>query len=206
MTARELDIPGAWEITPQLHHDDRGVFFEWFTDENFRALAGHRFDLRQTNCSVSAAGVLRGAHFAQVPPGQAKYALCPRGAVYDVVVDIRVGSPTFGQWDGVELSERNRRSMYIAEGLAHAFLALEPDSTLVYLCSAPFTPDREHAISPVDPAIGIDWPLVDGAAPRMSERDRDAPSLEQVHAAGLLPSWEETRDYIEGLRTEGLRP
>ncbi|MGH3524653.1 MAG: dTDP-4-dehydrorhamnose 3,5-epimerase family protein, partial [Mycobacterium sp.] len=94
MAVRELDIPGAWELTPPQHADSRGLFFEWFTDREFTAFAGHRFDLRQANCSVSAAGVLRGLHFAQLPPGQAKYVTCVSGSVFDVVVDIRVGSPT----------------------------------------------------------------------------------------------------------------
>ena len=106
---RELAVPGAWEITPQLHADSRGLFFEWFTDSAFTAFAGHRFDLHQANCSVSSAGVLRGLHFAQLPPSQAKYVTCLRGSVFDVVVDIRVGSPTFGKWDAVLLDDRDRR-------------------------------------------------------------------------------------------------
>ena len=96
MGVRELDIAGAWEITPQLHADSRGLFFEWLTDRAFAGFAGHRLDVRQANCSVSAAGVLRGLHFAQLPPSQAKYVTCLSGSVFDVVVDIRMGSPTFG--------------------------------------------------------------------------------------------------------------
>ena len=106
VSVRELESPGAWELSPKLHADSRGVFFEWFTDASFRGFAGHRFDLAQANCSVSAAGVLRGVHFAQVPPSQAKYVTCVHGSVLDVVVDIRVGSPTFGQWDSVLLDDR----------------------------------------------------------------------------------------------------
>src|ERR1700728_1730199 len=94
MPVRELDIAGAWEITPQLHADSRGLFFEWLSDQGFTGFAGHRLDVRQANCSVSAAGVLRGLHFAQLPPSQAKYVTCLTGSVFDVVVDIRVGSPT----------------------------------------------------------------------------------------------------------------
>jgi dTDP-4-dehydrorhamnose 3,5-epimerase len=199
MRARELAVPGAWEITPHQHADSRGVFFEWFTDDDFRGLAGHGFDLRQANCSVSAAGVLRGVHFAQLPPSQAKYVTCLRGAVFDVVVDIRVGSPTFGRWDSVLLDDRDRRSVYIPEGLGHAFLALQDDSTVMYLCSAGYDRDREHTISATDPELAIDWPTVDGAEPVMSDRDRDAPTLRQVRAAGLLPGWDDTRSFIEGL-------
>src|ERR1700756_4399122 len=199
MTARELAIPGAWRIDHTAHRDDRGLFYEWFTQQEFAAVTGHRLDLHQPNCSVSAAGVLRGLHFAQLPPSQAKFVTCVRGAVFDVVVDIRVGSPTYGAWDSVRLDDRDRRSVYLSEGLAHGFLALEDDSTVVYLCSAPYAPDREHTILATDPQLAIDWPSVRGAAPLLSARDRDAPTLEVVRAAGLLPSWDDTRHFIERL-------
>lgn len=200
MKARELTIPGAWEITPQTHTDSRGLFFEWFTDSAFTEFAGHRLDLRQANCSVSAAGVLRGLHFAQVPPSQAKYVTCLYGSVFDVVVDIRVGSPTFGKWDAVVLDDRHRRSVYLSEGLGHAFLALEDDSTVMYLCSAEYDPGREHTINALDPALDIAWPAVDGE-PVLSDRDRDAPSLAQAKSAGLLPTWEETQAFVAKLRS-----
>ncbi|MGV0813540.1 dTDP-4-dehydrorhamnose 3,5-epimerase [Mycolicibacterium boenickei] len=198
MTARELTIPGAWEITPRLHGDARGLFFEWFTQDGFTEMTGHQFDVRQANCSVSAAGVLRGVHFAQLPPSQAKYVTCVRGVVLDVVVDIRVGSPTFGQWDSVLLEEHNRRSVYLSEGLGHAFLSLEDNSTVMYLCSAPYNPDREHTILATD--LGIEWPI-DGE-PLLSERDAAAPTLEQVRAAGLLPTWDESRRFVDELRSK----
>jgi dTDP-4-dehydrorhamnose 3,5-epimerase len=199
MDVRELDVPGAWEITPRLHSDSRGVFFEWLTDRGFSTLAGHRLDVRQANCSVSSVGVLRGLHFAQLPPSQAKYVTCLSGAVFDVVVDIRVGSPTFGRWDAVLLDDRDRRSVYISEGLAHGFLALQDNSTVMYLCSAEYNPGREHTIRATDPALAIDWPSIDGHSLVMSERDRDAPSLEHVLSAGLLPSWDATREFVSRL-------
>lgn len=199
MKARELAVPGAWEITPAVHTDARGLFFEWFTDSAFTEFAGHRFDLRQANCSVSAAGVLRGLHFTQLPPGQAKYVTCVRGAVFDVVVDIRVGSPTYGQWDSVLLDDQTRRSVYISEGLAHGFFALQDDSMVMYLCSAGYDPAREHAINALDPALDITWPAVDGE-PIISDRDREAPTLAEVQAAGLLPTWADTRAFIHELR------
>ncbi len=200
MKARELSVPGAWAITPQLHTDARGVFFEWFTDADFTAFAGHRFDLRQANCSVSAAGVLRGLHFAQHPPSQAKYVTCVRGSAFDVVVDIRVGSPTFGQWDAVLLDAADRGSVYLSEGLAHAFLALEDDTTVMYLCSTPYAPDREHTICATDPALGIEWPTGDEL--KVSDRDAAAPTLEQVRASGRLPRWDDTRAFVEHLRRD----
>jgi dTDP-4-dehydrorhamnose 3,5-epimerase len=198
MGVRELDITGAWEITPQLHPDSRGLFFEWLSGRGFSAFAGHRLDVAQANCSVSAAGVLRGLHFAQVPPSQAKYVTCLSGSVFDVVVDIRVGSPTFGRWDSVVLDDRDRRSVYISEGLAHGFLALEDNSTVMYLCSAEYNPQREHTICATDPALAIDWPS--GHDLELSDRDAAAPTLDEVRAAGLLPTWEDAQAFIRGLK------
>ncbi len=197
MQVRALDIAGAWEITPQLHADSRGLFFEWLTDRGFTGFAGHHLDVRQANCSVSAAGVLRGLHFAQLPPSQAKYVTCLSGSVFDVVVDIRVGSPTFGRWDAVVLDDRSRRSVYLSEGLAHGFLALQDNSTVIYLCSAEYSPQREHTIAATDPALAIDWPS--GQELSLSDRDAAALTLDEVRAAGLLPTWQETQAFIHGL-------
>ena len=199
MSFRELSVPGAWEITPQLHGDSRGSVFEWFTESGFADMTGHSFDLRQANCSVSAAGVLRGLHFAQVPPSQAKYVTCLKGSVFDVTVDIRTGSPTYGHWDSVLLDDAARRSTYISEGLAHGFVALQDDSTVMYLCSAPYAPEREHTILACDPQIGIDWPLP-ASQLRLSDRDAAAPTLAEVRSAGLLPDWEQTQAFVARLR------
>jgi dTDP-4-dehydrorhamnose 3,5-epimerase len=197
MQVRELDIAGAWEITPQLHSDSRGMFFEWLTDRGFTGFAGHRLDVRQANCSVSAAGVLRGLHFAALPPSQAKYVTCLSGSVFDVIVDIRLGSPTFGRWDSVMLDDRDHRSVYLSEGLAHGFLALQDNSTVMYLCSAEYNPQREHTIAATDSALAIDWPS--GHELVLSDRDAAAPTLDEVRAAGLLPTWEQSRSFIEEL-------
>lgn len=198
MAFRQLSVPGAWEITPTLHADSRGQFFEWFTDRGFVEMVGHPFTMRQANCSTSSAGVLRGLHFAQLPPSQAKYVTCVRGSVFDVVVDIRVDSPTFGRWDSVLLDDVDRRSIYIPEGLAHGFLALQDQSTVMYLCSTPYAPQREHTINATDPAIGIEWPLP-ASALLLSDRDASAPSLAAAHEAGVLPGWSETTAFIAGL-------
>jgi dTDP-4-dehydrorhamnose 3,5-epimerase len=199
MAFRELGVPGAWEITPQVHGDSRGGFFEWFSEQAFIEMTGHRFDMRQANCSVSARGVLRGLHFAQLPPSQAKYVTCVKGSVFDVVVDIRVGSPTFGRWDSVLLDDVHRRSIYLSEGLAHGFLALQDGSTVMYMCSTPYAPGREHTIAATDPTIGIEWPLPT-ADLLLSERDAAASTLEEVRAAGLLPSWTEAQSFLSSLR------
>lgn len=204
MDFRELAVPGAWEITPRQFQDSRGVFLEWFKDPTFTEVVGHRLDLAQANCSVSAAGVLRGIHFADVPPGQAKYVTCARGAVLDVAVDIRVGSPTFGQWDSVLLDDVDRRAIYLSEGLGHAFLSLEDDSTVLYLCSSGYSAGREHGIHPLDAELGIDWPATarDGTplTPLLSDKDGVAPSLREAEAQGLLPRQADVDTYLAHLR------
>ena len=150
-----MSIEGAWVFTPRIHGDGRGAFLEWFKEPSFSEAIGHPLDLVQANASVSARGVLRGIHFADVPPGQAKYVTCVKGSVLDVVVDIRVGSPTFGQWESVLLDDRTRQAVYLSEGLGHGFLSLEDGSTVVYLCSAGYNPSGEHEVHPLDPALGI---------------------------------------------------
>ena len=200
---RPLAIDGALEITPQQHGDPRGVFLEWFKATTFRDAVGHDLDLAQANCSVSATGVLRGIHFSDVPPGQAKYVTCVAGAALDVVVDIRVGSPTFGQWDTVLLDDTDRRGIYLSEGLGHAFLSLADGSTVVYLCSSEYAPGREPGIHPLDPAIGIEWPATgrDGVpfTPRLSDKDTAAPTLAEARDAGLLPTHADVAAYVNSL-------
>ncbi|MFG3185846.1 dTDP-4-dehydrorhamnose 3,5-epimerase [Streptomyces nigra] len=188
---RPLGIDGAWVLEPQLFEDDRGTFHEWYRGGEFREATGHGLALAQANCSVSRRGVLRGLHYADVPPGQAKYVTCVRGAVLDVVADIRVGSPTFGQWEAVRLDDDGRRAVFLAEGLGHAFMALTDDATVVYLCSTGYDPRREHTVDALDPALGITWP--DGLTPVLSPKDARAPSLAEAREAGLLPSYEACR-------------
>jgi dTDP-4-dehydrorhamnose 3,5-epimerase len=198
MQIRPLAVPGAWEATPRQFADKRGVFLEWFTAASFSGASGHRFDLAQANVSVSARGVLRGIHVADVPPGQAKYVTCVAGAVLDVVVDLRVGSPTFGTWDSTLLDAVDRRAVYLAEGLGHAFLSLEDGSTVVYLCSEPYAPAREHEVHPLDPALGIAWPA--DLEPLLSPKDAAAPTLAEAAERGILPSWEASQEYVARLR------
>src|SRR5215213_464484 len=170
-----LLIDGAFAVRPTQHDDARGVFLEWFRADVFRHATGHDLELAQANCSVSRAGVIRGIHYADVPPGQAKYVTCLRGAALDVVVDLRVGSPTFGRWDSVLLDAVDRRQVYLAEGLGHAVMALADETTLVYLCSTPYAPVHEHGIDPFDADIAVAWPTsgVDGTplTPVLSDKD-----------------------------------
>lgn len=196
MKLRPLSVEGAWEVTPQQHGDPRGLFLEWYRFDRLTEAVGHPLRLAQGNLSVSSRDVVRGIHFADVPPGQAKYVTCVRGAVLDVVVDLRVGSPTFGRWEGVRLDDVDRRAVYLAEGLGHGFCALTDDATLTYLCSTTYNPSAEHAVHPLDEELGIEWPTT---APRLSDRDAAAPTLAETRAAGLLPVYETCRRYAATL-------
>lgn len=192
MQIRELAVPGAFEVTPRQHADERGIFLEWYRFDLLEEAVGHALDLRQANTSVSRRGVLRGIHFADLPNGQAKYVTAHRGAVLDFVVDIREGSPTFGEWDSVRLDDSDRRAVYLSEGLGHAFLALTEDAQVSYLVSDIYRPDREHGINPLDPEIGLQFPPELGEA-ILSTKDAEAPGLFAARDQGMLPSWEEAK-------------
>jgi epimerase EvaD len=203
MQVTELSIAGVFVFEPQSFGDNRGVFAAPFQGEVFHQTVGHPMRLGQTNHSVSRRGTIRGVHFADTPPGQSKYIYCPRGSMLDVIVDIRVGSPTFGQWDSVLLDDEDRRAIYLPEGVGHAFMALEDHTVVNYLCSAPYAPDREHAIHPLDPALGITWPTKarDGSpiSPLLSPKDDAAPTLAEVRERDLLPSWEDCQSFMRAL-------
>lgn len=197
MKISELPIEGAWEFTPVQHGDARGVFVEWYRFEHLTEAAGHPLRLAQANLSTSVRGTVRGIHFAQVPPGQAKYVTCVRGALLDVIVDLRVGSPTFGEWEAVRLDEAERNAVYVAEGLGHGFCALTDDVTILYLCSEVYNPGREFAVHPLDPQLDIAWPA---GSPLLSARDAAAPSLAEALEQGLLPSYADYVTHIASLR------
>lgn len=203
MQIRELKIPDAFEVTPKQFGDDRGVFLEWYRFDRLEEAVGHRLDLAQANTSVSKRGVVRGIHFADLPPSQAKYVTTTRGAVLDFVIDIRVGSPTFGQWDSVLLDDVDRRAVYIAEGLGHCFVALTDDATVSYLVTSTFNAEREHGIDPLDTDVALDFPEAAGEL-LLSPKDTAAPSLAQAAASGLLPTWEATRAYYNSLNDDSL--
>jgi len=204
MQIRELAVPDAYEITPTPYADDRGLFLEWYRFDRLSEAVGHAVDLRQANLSVSRRGVLRGIHFADVPVGQAKYVTAARGAVIDFAIDIRVGSPTFGQWDSVLLDDVDRRAIYLAEGLGHAFVALTDDATVSYLVSDIYRPGAEHGITPVDEQIGLELPFGRDELV-LSEKDLAAPTLDEARAQGLLPDWQAMRDYYVSLDERDAR-
>jgi dTDP-4-dehydrorhamnose 3,5-epimerase len=184
---RDIGIEGARVHDLKVFRDPRGSFHEWFRGSDFAAGAGHDFDLRQANCAVSQRGVLRGLHFTATPPGQGKYLTCLHGSVLSAVVDIRVGSPTFGQSRTVLLEAGAGTALYVGEGLAHGFLSLSDDSVLIYLASAVFDPKLEHGLHPLDEALGIDWPA--GIEPILSDKDATAPTLAEARSQGVLPDY-----------------
>jgi dTDP-4-dehydrorhamnose 3,5-epimerase len=195
---RALTIADAFEITPRQFPDDRGVFLESFRGDLLAEAIGHRPTIVQSNVSVSSRGTVRGIHFADVPPSQAKYITALSGSLVDYVVDIRVGSPTFGQWDSVLLDTRDRRAVYLPEGMGHAFAALEDDTTAMYLVTAPYTPSREHGIHPLDLDVGPSLP--DGMeSPLLSAKDAAAPTLAEAQERGLLPTYAACREFYSSL-------
>ncbi|WP_103565521.1 dTDP-4-dehydrorhamnose 3,5-epimerase family protein [Actinomadura rubteroloni] len=193
-----LSLDGAHLISPVPHPDERGELYQIFDSGELRAAVGHAMRVSQANCLVSRRGAIRGIHFAEVPPGQAKYVMCPSGSVLDVIVDLRVGSPTFGHWESVVLDDARPRCVYVAEGLGHALMALSERAAVVYLCSRPYTPEREHAVNPMDDSIGIDWPA--DIQPILSERDRGAPTLAEAERAGVLPTYAACQAFASALR------
>lgn len=187
MEIHALPIDGAFVITPRQFPDDRGVFLESFRGDKLAAQLGHRPDIVQSNVSVSSRGTVRGVHYADVPPGQGKYITALSGSLIDYIIDIRVGSPTFGEWTSVTLDTADRRAVYLSEGLGHAFCALEDGTTAMYLCTATYNPTGEHGVHPLDPDLGLAFP--EGLVPLLSPKDEAAPTLAEALEQGALPSY-----------------
>jgi len=196
MEFRALAIEGAWEVTPRQFPDPRGVFAEGFRSDHLAVHIGHEMAVRQTNVSVSTAGALRGIHYSDVPPSQAKYVTAVSGRFVDFIVDLRVGSPTFARWDSVVLDTVDRRAVYLSEGLGHALACVE-DGTAIYLCSEVFAPTREHGLTPIDNQVALTFP--GGFTPLLSDKDAAAPTLAEAAAAGLLPSFQDCVAYRRSL-------
>ncbi|RBQ21139.1 dTDP-4-dehydrorhamnose 3,5-epimerase [Spongiactinospora rosea] len=183
---RELGIGGAYLIEPKVFPDSRGLFLEVFSQPAFTEAVGHPMNVAQVNCSVSTRGTIRGLHAIHLP-GQARYVSCPAGAIRDIVVDIREGSPTYGEHVAVELGEDDRHALYLAEGLAHGFAPLTERATVVYLCSSTWSPQSSFEVNPLDPDLDLPWPR--DHEPVLSGKDRAAPSLKEAARLGILPSY-----------------
>ena len=189
MEITPLAIAGAYSIANTPHRDDRGEFVEWFRADLLQASTGLNFHTLQANLSVSEKGTVRGIHYADVPPGQAKYVMCVAGAIRDFVIDIRVGSPTFGTWASVDLDATSRNAVVLDVGLGHAFVALEPHTVVTYLVTDVYKPHAEHAINPLDSDVALEFPLP-AAELLLSPKDQAALSLAQAMQDGKLPVWQ----------------
>ncbi len=177
MNIIETALPGVLIIEPRVFGDSRGFFMETWNAAAFAA-AGLDLAFVQDNHSRSQMGVLRGLHF-QNPGPQGKLVRVTNGAVFDVAVDLRASSPTFGQWVGVELSAENKRMFWVPEGFAHGFLTLADDTDFLYKCTAPYAPANEFTLVWNDPAVGIEWPVT-GLDPIISEKDARGLALADV--------------------------
>ncbi|MFI9639177.1 dTDP-4-dehydrorhamnose 3,5-epimerase family protein [Micromonospora sp. NPDC051925] len=187
MTVQPLDISGAFLISSRSFSDERGAFFEAYREDVLTEVLGYQPKIVQTNYSTSHRNVLRGIHGAAVPPGLAKFVTCVRGSMLDFVVDLRTGSPTFGAWDMIVLDGRGASSVYVEEGLGHAFVALDDDTCVQYQLSELYRPQDVVTVYPLDPEIGLPLRLPD--APILSDRDAAGPTLREAVERGLLPSY-----------------
>ncbi|MGY1584218.1 dTDP-4-dehydrorhamnose 3,5-epimerase family protein [Streptomyces sp. MN13] len=192
MRTRELAVRGVLEFTPRVFPDERGTFVSQFQLPHFESASGTGlFPVAQASHSVSRRDVVRGVHFTTGTPGTAKYVCCPHGEVLDIVVDLRVGSPTFGAWDSVRLDQRTSRALYIPEGVGHAFVSLRDGSVMSYLLSQGYDAERELAVSVHDPALALPLP----SNPILSDRDRRAMTLAEAEEAGVLPRFQDSLDH-----------
>ncbi|WP_086560942.1 dTDP-4-dehydrorhamnose 3,5-epimerase family protein [Streptomyces africanus] len=180
-------IPGAYLVTPEQLPDERGAFWEGMRADKLEEVLGEPFVPRQISYSVSRRNTLRGIHTVAVPPGQAKYVSCVRGALRDIIVDLRVGSPTFGRHHVCTLDASSGRSLYIPEGVGHGFLTLDDDTCICYVMSTVYAPGTQIDINPFDPELHLPWDITE--EPLMSPKDKAAAGLAQTLAAGVLPRW-----------------
>ncbi|MYM74174.1 dTDP-4-dehydrorhamnose 3,5-epimerase [Duganella sp. FT134W] len=175
MNVMKTPLEGLLVLEPKVFGDDRGFFFESFNARRFGELTGYTGEFVQDNHSRSSKGVLRGLHY-QIQQAQGKLVRATAGSVFDVAVDIRKSSPTFGQWFGIELSAENKRQVWIPPGFAHGFVVTSDSAEFVYKTTDYWAPEHERAILWNDPAIGIDWPALE-AAPLLSGKDQAAALL-----------------------------
>lgn len=182
MNVTPTPLPGALVVEPRVFGDARGFFLETFHAAKFAA-AGLPTSFVQDNWSRSAKNTLRGLHF-QHPRGQGKLVWCVRGAVWDAIVDLRVGSPGFGRWFGLELSESNKKQLWVPPGFAHGFCVLSDEADFVYKCTELYAPQNEQALLWNDPAVGVQWPLV---TPLLSAKDQQGLPLSQLTNLPSMP-------------------
>ncbi|MHC0433592.1 dTDP-4-dehydrorhamnose 3,5-epimerase family protein [Streptomyces sp. O3] len=187
MRIAETAIPGAFAVTPELLADERGSFHESLRADRLEQVLEEPFVPRQIAYSESCRGTLRGIHMVARPPGQAKYVTCVRGALRDIIVDLRVGSPAFGRHHVCTLDADSGRSLYIPDGVGHGFLALTDNTRICYAMSTVYAPGTQIDINPLDPELALPWGHSE--PPLMSQKDTTARSLADILDTGLLPNW-----------------
>jgi dTDP-4-dehydrorhamnose 3,5-epimerase len=183
---RQLKIQGAFVNDHNVHGDSRGLFREWYKKSSFDS-ANINFEIAQANHSISEKFVLRGVHYSIAAKGQAKLVTCVAGEILDVIIDLRIGSPTYLKVEKVNLNPESGNVLFIPSGVGHSFLVLSESASVVYLTSSEFDPENEKTVSPLDPALGLEWPenLMNDLS--LSERDKAAPTLAEAKNAGHLP-------------------
>lgn len=191
MIWRPLSLAGVFEHVTTVFADDRGFFFEAFSNPRMEEATGAPFTVAQVNVSQSVRGTIRGIHYADVLPGQAKWVQCLAGEVLDVLVDLRVGSPTFAQWEAVRLRADDHNAVLIPVGFGHGFQALTETATVMYCVDHPYTPSAERELHPLDAQLGLPWEPIE---PLLSPKDAAAPNLAELIAAGTLPTLEACRE------------
>jgi dTDP-4-dehydrorhamnose 3,5-epimerase len=196
MKFSELNISGSWLIEFNKFEDNRGFFYESFRSDFISEKLKRKFEIKQTNTSFSSKGSLRGIHYALIPPSQAKYIQCQKGSIQDFIIDIRIGSPTFGKFQVIELSEKSAKAIFIEEGLAHAFVAMEDGTLVTYYVNQTYNPDKEKGINPFDEELNISWPNLNL---KLSAKDEKEISLIEAKKLNLLPIYSESKKYVNTL-------
>jgi len=189
MKIEELLVSGSYQISHEMHPDERGNFFEWFNESAF-ARNGVNFGVAQANFSTSIKGVIRGVHYSLAKEGQSKIVLCSAGLINDVLVDLRIGSPTFMATQSVTLSPDSGKVLLIPTGVGHGFSVLSETASITYLLSSEYSPTQEHTIQPFDKNLAINWNLSEVEKPIISARDESAPSFELAVQTNMLPKYE----------------
>ena len=190
MKVEKLAVQGAFVFTPEVFSDHRGLFVSPFQRLSFTAAnGGPILPVAQTNHSMPRRGVVRGVHYTSTPPGVAKYVYCAVGEAIDIIVDVRVGSPTFGTWDAVQMNSQEFRAMYFPVGVGHAFVSLADGTVMSYMLTGSYVPEHERVVSAFDPALGL--PIPTDLETIISDRDRVGPSLAETAEAGLLPDYQQ---------------
>jgi len=188
MTLQELSISGAYVVTHKVFPDERGLFREWFKADEIESI-DETFTVEQANYSKSKQFVIRGIHYSVAPQGQAKLVTCASGQIVDVLVDLRVGSPSYLKIEYVELSEDSGKVVFVPSGVGHGFVVVSESAAVVYLTSSGYAPDYEKAINPTDQELGIIWPIPLGELGVISNADTQAPTLAQAKESGILPAF-----------------